>query len=156
MVRLSFKDKQVTGNVGLFFVCYKLSRRGWNVLPTSRNAKGIDILAYGSQGERILTIQAKGFTGIESVGPFKKESEVLADFYIVVSHVYENPLTYILTKDEVKSHLTPPKGDNVYWLNPEDYKLPEFFEKWDKIGFGFSEPSEIDQIARIDKEGVIR
>ncbi len=29
---------QVVGNVGLFYVCYKLSRLGWNVMPTARNA----------------------------------------------------------------------------------------------------------------------
>jgi len=40
------KNKQITGNAGLFYVAYKLSTMGWNVLPTSRNAKGIDIVAY--------------------------------------------------------------------------------------------------------------
>ena len=38
-----FKDRQITGNVGLYFICYKLSRWGWNVLPTSRNARGIEL-----------------------------------------------------------------------------------------------------------------
>lgn len=38
--------KQVVGNVGLYYVCYELSKRGWNVLPTSRNAKGVDIIIY--------------------------------------------------------------------------------------------------------------
>jgi sensor histidine kinase YesM len=30
---------QTVGNEGLYYVCYKLSSFGWNVLPTSRNAK---------------------------------------------------------------------------------------------------------------------
>lgn len=34
---------QITGNIGLFYACYELSRKGWNVMPTSRNARGIDI-----------------------------------------------------------------------------------------------------------------
>jgi hypothetical protein len=25
---------QIVGNAGLYYVCYELSRRGWNVLPT--------------------------------------------------------------------------------------------------------------------------
>jgi len=33
---------QQSGQTGLFAVCYQLSRRGWNVLPTSRNARGVD------------------------------------------------------------------------------------------------------------------
>ena len=39
-------DPQVTGNIGLYYVCYRLSRRGWNVMPTARNARGIDMIAY--------------------------------------------------------------------------------------------------------------
>ena len=34
---------QVTGNAGLFFVSYRLSCLGWNVLLTSRNTRGVDI-----------------------------------------------------------------------------------------------------------------
>ena len=48
---------QLVGNVGLYYVCYKLSLCGWNVLPTSRNAKGIDIVAYNQDATRTLTIQ---------------------------------------------------------------------------------------------------
>ena len=35
-------NPQVVGNVGLYYVCYKLSLQGWNVMPTARNARGID------------------------------------------------------------------------------------------------------------------
>jgi hypothetical protein len=31
--------KQVIGNTGLHYICYELSKRGWNVLPISRNAR---------------------------------------------------------------------------------------------------------------------
>ena len=37
---------QVTSNVGLYYVCYQLAKRGWNVMPTSRNARGVDIIIY--------------------------------------------------------------------------------------------------------------
>ena len=40
------KDNQITGNVGLYYVCYRLSIMGWNAMPTARNARGIDIIAY--------------------------------------------------------------------------------------------------------------
>jgi len=39
---------QITGNIGLYYTCYRLSRLGWNVMPTSRNARGIDIIAYST------------------------------------------------------------------------------------------------------------
>jgi len=30
-------SKQIVGNTGLYYVCYELSKRGWNVMPTARN-----------------------------------------------------------------------------------------------------------------------
>jgi len=30
------KSNQLVGNVGLYYICYELSKRDWNVLPTSR------------------------------------------------------------------------------------------------------------------------
>src|SRR5207344_3307142 len=52
-------NQQTVGNIGLFFVCYRLSRLGWNVMPTARNAKGVDILIYSQDGSRTRTIQVK-------------------------------------------------------------------------------------------------
>jgi hypothetical protein len=51
--------RQVVGNTGLYYVCYEPSKRGWNVLPTSRNAKGVDIVIYGQKAGRKFTIQVK-------------------------------------------------------------------------------------------------
>ena len=53
---------QVTGNVGLYYYCYKLSLLGWNVMPTSRNARGIDIIAYSADASRFVGIQVKALS----------------------------------------------------------------------------------------------
>ena len=55
-------ETQVTGNIGMYYACYQLSRRGWNVMPTSRNAKGIDIIAYDKSGTEFIGIQVKTLT----------------------------------------------------------------------------------------------
>ena len=150
MADVEFKDRQVTGNVGLFFTCYKLSRMGWNVLPTSRNARGIDILAYGKHGEKFLTIQTKGYTKKRAIGPFKAVTDVISDFYIVSLDVYRLPSAYILSKSDVRSLLKLQK--DRYWLEYKDYDKPDFLEKWNKIGFGFNDDSESEQIIKIDNE----
>jgi hypothetical protein len=51
--------QQVTGNVGMYYVAYRLSQRRWNVMPTARNARGIDLLAYDAACRRYLNIQIK-------------------------------------------------------------------------------------------------
>jgi len=39
------QESQIVGNTGLFYACYRLSTMGWNVMPTARNARGIEIFA---------------------------------------------------------------------------------------------------------------
>jgi hypothetical protein len=50
---------QIVGNVGMYYVAYRLSALDWNVMPTSRNARGIDLLAYDSSAAHFLGIQVK-------------------------------------------------------------------------------------------------
>jgi hypothetical protein len=53
---------QVVGNGGLYFAAYRLSKMGWNVMPTSRNARGVDILAYDMHTQNYLGIQVKALS----------------------------------------------------------------------------------------------
>jgi len=138
------KNKQITGNAGLFYVAYKLSTMGWNVLPTSRNAKGIDIVAYSEDFKDIKKIQVKSFSKIQAVS-FGKNKEMLpADFYVMVSYVYTKPEAYILTAEDVSGLLTQNKSG--YWLQfkgsseePEKgFKKEKFLERWDIIGYGWA------------------
>ncbi len=50
-------DAQIVGNAGLYYTCYHLSLLGWNVMPTARNARGIDVVAHSRDGKRYLGIR---------------------------------------------------------------------------------------------------
>jgi hypothetical protein len=50
---------QVIGNIGMYFAAYHLSQLGWNVMPTARNARGIDLLAYDMNAGNFKGIQVK-------------------------------------------------------------------------------------------------
>ena len=56
------RPPQIVGNIGLYYVCFKLSELGWNVMPTSRNARGIDVICFSMDGTRMLTIQVKSLS----------------------------------------------------------------------------------------------
>ncbi len=55
-------ETQVTGNIGMFYACYRLSCMGWNVMPTARNARGIDIIAYNASGTEFIGVQVKALS----------------------------------------------------------------------------------------------
>ena len=47
---------QLVGDAGLYYICFELSKRGWNVMPTSRNAKGVDVVIYNKDSSQTHTI----------------------------------------------------------------------------------------------------
>jgi hypothetical protein len=136
-------NQQTIGNIGLFYVCYRLSRVGWNVMPTARNAKGVDILIYSQDASRTATIQVKTLSKAYPVPMSNKLDHLFADFVIVCRHILrETPECFVLTPAEVRRlvHRSEKDGKQSFWLQPRDYDSDEFREKWERIGFGHSAP----------------
>jgi hypothetical protein len=130
-------NRQVVGNIGMYFAAYQLSLRGWNVMPTSRNARGIDLLAYDSDADHYLGIQIKALSGIGAVPLGKSLDNLLGEWWIVVSAVATTPECYVLTPAEVRTLAVRDKnGDQAYWLPRKQYATDEFHEAWDRIGRG--------------------
>jgi hypothetical protein len=59
MVREGRLDNSLIGNAGVYHVACQLSLRGLIVLPTVRNAPGIDLVAVHPDGSRNANIQVK-------------------------------------------------------------------------------------------------
>ena len=129
-------NKQTIGNIGLYYSCYELSKRGWNVLPTSRNAKGIDILIYNQDGTKTHSIQVKALSKRNPV-PFGKNPYIIADYYIICRKVLEDkPEVYIATKRQINKNMSTSSkdGEISYWLETKDYE--GFADRWEIIGKG--------------------
>jgi hypothetical protein len=135
-------NRQVVGNVGLFFVCYRLSRFGWNVMPTTRNARGVDILIYSQESSpkerRTKTIQVKTISKERDSVPLGKKSHSFADVVIVCRNIRPMPECFILKPEEVCRLAYKDRKSN-YWLKPCAYAVEEFRENWNRIGSGHAE-----------------
>jgi hypothetical protein len=134
------------GNVGLFYTCYQFSRRDWNVMPTTRNARGIDILIYSQDASRKLSIQVKTLSKGAPVPLGNKLDHLVADFVVVCRHIIrESPECFVLTPEEVRrlAHRGEKNGKVSFWLQPRDYASDEFCERWDRIGSGLSPATSI-------------
>lgn len=131
------RSSQLTGNVGLYLVCYELSRRGWNVMPTSRNARGVDIVGYSQDGRRTITVQVKALTKRSPVPMGSGPKSLIADFFIVARGVWSDAATVFIARPTELVHLIhigQKDGKHSYWLQPKDY---EGFEgRWELIGSG--------------------
>ena len=134
-----FKNNQTVANTGLFYVCYLLSKANWNVLPTSRNAVGVDLVVYGN-GNKAITIQIKTLSKQAPIPLGTKLDNHIADFTIVVvglekPKVYVVPTKDILLNEEISNQQKANKKS--FWLNNNISKWSEFedryYEKWEKL-----------------------
>jgi len=131
------KDNQVTGNVGLYYVCYRLSKMSWNAMPTARNARGIDIIAFNTDCSKMLGIQVKTLSKMNPVPLGNSLEKLMGDYLIVVAEAGSgDPRAYILTPEEVKqrAHKGEKDGRVSFWLQPAGYDIKEFTEAWERIG----------------------
>ena len=141
-------NNQVVGNVGMFYVCYRLSRLGWNVMPTARNARGIDILIYSQDAAVTHTIQVKALSQRNPVPLGGKLDGLFGDFFVICRNVaQEVPECFVLTPEEVRglAHKGEKDGKISYWLEPKQYEADQFRDKWERIGKGATETLPIDK-----------
>lgn len=138
---------QLTGNAGLYHVARELSRRGWHVMPTVRNARGADLFAASDDETIILPIQSKALSKRDPV-PLGGSLETLRSpwWIITVSANSASPVCYILTLSEVMA--IAHRGVNAagkvsFWLQPKSYAQPEYKEAWDRLG----DPRSLGKIA---------
>lgn len=130
---------QTTGNIGLYYACYRLSLYGWNVMPTARNARGIDILAYSQTGQNRVLIQVKTLSKKNPVPLGTKLDSLFADFVVVCVRAYPHePDCFVLTPSEVcrLAHKGVKDGKTSYWLQPSAYYSDVYKERWSRIGTG--------------------
>ncbi len=132
-------DPQTVRNIGLSYVRNRLSHRGWKVLPTARDAKGIDFLIRSQNGARKLTIKVRALSRRAAVPLGATFDNLLADYVVVCRKVVEdNPECFVLTPEEVKqlANRNEKDGKVSYWLEPRDYETERFREGWGRIGGG--------------------
>jgi hypothetical protein len=133
-------QSQITGNKGLYFVCYELSRRHWNVMPTARNARGVDVIAYDLAAKHFIGIQVKALSKRDSVPLGTSIDHLMGNYWIIVNNLMTTPAAYILRPEEVQSlaHRGEKDGRISYWLQPKEYAIDRFLNAWDRIGMGDS------------------
>lgn len=130
--------KQAVANAGLYYVGYELSKRGWNVLPTTRNARGPDLIIYSQDADIKLAVQVKALSTRTTVilGDSVNRTE---DFLIVciLTDTGTTPEVFILPGDQVwpvsklgtLAHRSETKGGGeTYWITYKDYK--RFRDRW--------------------------
>lgn len=131
-------NPQLTGNVGLYYCCYRLSLLGWNVMPTARNARGVDIVAYSGDATRYVGIQVKALSKRNPVPLGTSLDKVMGDYWVIINKIATQPTAFVLHPQEVVdlAHRGEKDGKVSYWLQPTAYDRESFRDAWHRIGHG--------------------
>lgn len=126
---------QITGNSGLNYVAWQLSRRGWHVMPTIRNARGSDLIVTNDDETVFFGVQSKALSKRNSIGLGLSLEDLRSDWWVVtVNANSDSPTCYILALDDVRQIASRDKGGKQqYWLEPRDFERDEFREAWERL-----------------------
>ncbi len=125
----------------MYHTALKLSLLGWNVMPTARNARCVDLITYNEDATRMLGIQVKSLSKRDPVFLGSNLEKVMGDWWVIVTDIAsEARITFIMKPDEVRgaahTNQNQTTGKLSYWLEPKDYRKAEFQEAWRRIGHG--------------------
>lgn len=138
---MDVRSVQATGNAALHYVGWQLSRKGWNVMPTARNAKGSDLYCANDDESIIFGVQSKGLSKRNPVGLGSNLDNLRSKWWIItIGAKSDSPICFVMTLEEVKAlcfHSDPAKsktGAMSHWLQPSAYDQEQFREAWHRLG----------------------
>ena len=107
-------------------------------MPTSRNARGIDIIAYNSDGTKFIGVQVKTLSKRNPVPLGNSLDKIMGDYWVIVNNVAKEPNAFIMLPEEIKTlaHRNEKNSKVSFWLQPKSYESSEFKEAWERIGHG--------------------
>lgn len=115
----------------------ELSRRGWHVMPTVRNARGADLYAANEDETYVLAIQSKALSKRAPVPLGGSLDTLRSQWWVVTINANSDlPTCFVMTLDEVKEQAH--RGENAegkvsYWLEPRSYDQPEYRDAWHRL-----------------------
>ena len=114
-------------------------------MPTSRNAKGVDIVAYSPDGKTFVGIQVKTLSSPSHV-PIGKDIEDQKRIWVIVvlpelnsnsnnDINFANTTAYILTNKEINQLKKEYEkdGKKSSWLHKGKYEGNKFKENWSRL-----------------------
>ena len=124
----------MTGNAGLNYAAWQLSRRGWHVMPTIRNARGSDLIVTDADETIFFGVQSKALGKRHAVPLGRSIDDLRSEWWIITVHANsDRPVCYVMRNEEVRQLASQDPNGGAYWLNPPAYDRQDFREAWDRL-----------------------
>lgn len=98
-------------------------------MPTARNARGVDLIAYNADASRVIGVQVKCLSKRNPVPLGATPGQCMGDFWVIVNGIASCPSAFILRPSEVKQRAQrgEKNGHVSYWplIGTDRRKLKE-------------------------------
>jgi hypothetical protein len=125
-------NKQVTGMRGVYIAAAELSRLGFVVAPTSRGARGTDLLVANQLGSRAFSVQVKANAktfGFWLIGKYAKDLKSESHVYVFVNFKPKETEYYVVPAKVVSDTMIISD-----WTHIRQDAIAEFKDAWDVFG----------------------
>lgn len=104
-------------------------------MPTARNARGVDVIAYDEDAKRFIAVQVKTLSKRNPVPLGTSLEKVMGDYWIIINRAITQPSAFILLPSEVRelAHRGKKDGRISYWLQPKDYDVEKYRGAWHRL-----------------------
>ena len=104
-------------------------------MPTARNVRGVDVIAYDKNATRYISVQVKTLSKRTPVPLGTSINAIMGDYWVVINRAVTDPNAFVLLPSEVKdrAHRGEKDGRISFWLQPKDYEIDEFRSAWHRL-----------------------
>ena len=132
---------QMTGNLGLYHVCCKLSELGWNTTPISGDTRANRIHCTNENSSKTILLQVRSRRVKDHAISISNPNKIVGDFWIIVLNTsLNNSECYIIPASEIANNIETQKnksGKISHFLDRK-FNIELFKENWERIGSGFT------------------
>ena len=126
------RTNQMTGSMGLHYVCYRLAERCWNVSVSKMSNRDRNEGSCKRRDGKSITFQTQSQSGKGNIRLAAGVSTITKQFLIAVVNLdFDVPEVYIFTADEAKDKMVEYKSQG--FIHVKIYDTEEFRNRWDKL-----------------------
>ena len=128
---------QTTGIAGVFLVCAELTQRGFIACPTSRNARGADILVADENCNHVYSLQVKTNGKNASfwlLNPHAKQMVAPTHLYVLVNILKDGPKFFVVPSQVVARKMDVAAQGKSTWYSISRENVKKFEGKWELVG----------------------
>ena len=128
---------QLTGMLGVYLVAAELSRRGLIASPTSRSARGADILVTDQNCKHAFSLQVKTNGKNASfwlLNAHAKEMVAPTHLYVLVNVRKDEDEFFVVPSQEIASRMDVVTQGKSTWYSIYRERIKEFQDRWDLAG----------------------